>query len=145
MSDGIYPVGVTVEGQRKITEERRLRALPPDVQRPPRRGKITRVISPVGAEGEKFIYVYIRFYDTISETSQETSTRPFRLSHTAEELAMVYGEDLVGYEVKVDFMGPDPNQGVATIVNMPSRGDLEAANTLRAFGTLLAPAGNGMI
>jgi len=44
----------------------------------------------------------------------------------------------------VDFIGANSNQGIVTIISDTGEGDLEEANKLRDFGTLLAPAGSGL-
>jgi hypothetical protein len=101
----------------------------------------------VGATGLERFEVEIRFDGKSSDIQQGSYNRAFVLSHTPEELAMLYGDPdtIIGKEVIVESAGTKEDQGTATIVNSSGKGNLEKATTLAPFGTLLAPAGGGII
>jgi hypothetical protein len=119
----------------------------PDEVRGPRRGRIVRYYQRVGSIGIERIEVEIRFDDRSSDIQQGSYGRTFVLSHTPEELAMLYGDpdSIIGKIVEVKSAGLREDQGFATIVGNSGKGNLEKANTLKPFGTLLAPAGGTMI
>ena len=119
----------------------------PDERRQPRKGKIIRVHQRIGPTGLERFEVEIRFTDKESDIQQGSYRRAFILSHTPEELSMLYGDadTIIGKEVVVESSGAKEDQGVATIVNNSGKGNIEKANTLKPFGTLLAPAGGAMV
>jgi len=136
----MFPLGFSKRAQQIIDLSKEVNEKKPDAPSIPRYGKITDiVVVPDGSR--KLIFAKIRFDDQLSNTTQESQPRPFVLTHYVEELALVYGDNLVGLRVRVDYVGNREDQGYATIVNAQGEGDLEAANTLRGFQTIIAPAG----
>lgn len=119
----------------------------PDERRQPRKGIIVRFHQRVGPTGLERFEVEIRFNDKPSDIQQGSYRRAFILSHTPEELAMLYGdpETIIGKKVTVESATGREDQGVATIINESGMGNLGKATTLSPFGTLLAPAGGGII
>jgi hypothetical protein len=91
--------------------------------------------------------VEIRFDGKQSDIQQGSYKRAFILSHTMEELAMLFGDPdtIIGRRVTVESTGTKEDQGLATIVNDSGVGNLAKANTLKPFGTLLAPAGSSVL
>lgn len=124
-----------------------------DTVRPPRYGKIVEVFQAVDKAGQVTIMVDIQFFDEPqSNIQRRTYNRVFVLEHSATDLALLYGslEDVIVDAngdhriVEVRQIGDRPDQGVARIVNRNGLGDLEKANKLRDFGTIMAPAGAGL-
>lgn len=115
----------------------------PDKVQPARLGTIIKAHQVISPSGETRILVQIRFDDTVAIDTQATYAEGFILSHTVEEIALLFGEleDLIGHTVAVESTSNNQPHGIATIVSRYSSGNLEVANTLRAFGTILAPAG----
>ena len=119
----------------------------PDERRQPRKGRIINFHQRVGVTGLERFEVEIRFDDKPSDIQQGSYSRAFILSHTPEELAILYGdpETIIGKRVIVESSTGKEDQGIAIIVNDSGIGNLGKANTLSPFGTLLAPAGGGII
>ena len=119
----------------------------PDEKRQARGGKIVKYHQRVSDTGSERFEVEIRFDDKLSDIQQGSYRRAFVLSHTPEELAALYGdpETIIGKRVTVESNSGKEDQGIATIVNGSGEGNLQKANTLKPFGTLLAPAGSAMI
>ena len=119
----------------------------PDEKRSPRKGKITKYNQRVGGTGLERFEVEIRFDEKIDDIHQASYRRSFILSHTPEELAMLFGDPdtIIGKRVMVQSSTGQEDQGLAFIVNDSGKGNLEKANTLKPFGTLLAPAGSIML
>ena len=121
--------------------------------RPPRRGKIVRAYQGYLIGNIPVIMVEIAFDDKVNKIGQASYVKQFILEHPVTDLALLYGDidDLVidadgnHRTVEVRFFGDKPDQGIARIINSSGRGDLESANTLEDFGTILAPAGGGVI
>jgi hypothetical protein len=115
----------------------------PDDYSPPRTGKIVQAYQVIDPSGLTRILVQIRFDDTVAQSTQSTYTKGFILSHTVEEISLLFGEleDLIGHTVSVISNSPVQPEGIATIINTYGSGNLTTANTLSSFGTLLAPAG----
>jgi len=145
MSEGLFPIAFTPRGQHDIQNDRRTRRSSDELRTVSRYGKIVRITMPYNEDGDKrYIRAYIRFDDALSAVSQESVDKPFILGYAVEEIAMIYGDDLIGLRCRVDFIGANSNQGIVTIISDTGEGDLEEANKLRDFGTLLAPAGSGL-
>lgn len=119
----------------------------PDENRQPRTGVIVKYHQRISPTGQERFEVEIRFDDKLSDIQRGSYNRAFVLSHTPEDLAMIYGDPntIVGKRVRVESSSGREDQGIATIINDSGRGNLEKANTLKPFGTLLAPAGAGVI
>jgi hypothetical protein len=119
----------------------------PDEKRHPREGIIVKYHQRVYPTGLENFEVEVRFDDKPSDVQQGSYRRSFILTHTPEELAMLYGDPntIIGKRVTVESGTGREDYGVATIINSLGRGNLEKANTLKPFGTLLAPAGGAMI
>jgi hypothetical protein len=119
----------------------------PYEKRQPRRGIITNYHQRISDTGMERFEVEIRFDDKPSDIQQGSYDRAFVLTHTPEELAMIFGDPdtIIGKRVMVDSYGARDDQGIATIINESGMGNLEKANTLKPFGTLLAPAGSAII
>ena len=117
----------------------------PDEVTSPRKGIIVKARQVVTKTGVARILVEIRFDRKSSDIQRGSYSRPFPLIHTVEEIAMLYGslDDLIGLSVSVQTTAGRQDQGIATIINRSGVGDLNKANTLNPFGTLLAPAGSG--
>jgi hypothetical protein len=101
----------------------------------------------VGPTGLERFEVEIRFDNKQSDIQQGSYKRAFVLSHTLEEIAMIFGDPdtIIGREVTVESSGTREDQGLATIITRSGEGNLEKANTLMPFGTLLAPAGGSIL
>jgi len=127
---------------RKRDEERHSRRQPEphSIQRP-RYGTIVKTESHPTSAGLA-IFVRIRFDDSVSNVTQASGNTGFILGHPVEEVALLYGDDLTGMRAKVEFNGADKNRGIAYIINDDIIMDLDQANEVAPFGTLLAPAGN---
>jgi hypothetical protein len=119
----------------------------PDEKRQPRTGRIIKHRQLISSTGPEKFEVEIRFDDNQSDIYQGSYGRGFILSHTLEELAMLFGDPdtIIGKRVVVESAGTREDQGMATIISDSGEGNLEKANTLKPFGTLLAPAGGAMI
>lgn len=119
----------------------------PDEKRQPRRGRIVKYHQHVSSTGEENFEVEIRFDGQESDIQQGSYNRSFILGHTMEELAMLFGDPntIIGKRVVVESTGTREDQGLATIINDSGEGNLEKANTLKPFGTLLAPAGGAVL
>jgi hypothetical protein len=119
----------------------------PDEKRQARSGRIVKYHQRIGDGGMERFEVEIRFDDKLSNIQQGSYRRAFILSHTPEELAMLYGDPdtIIGKRVSVESNSGKEDQGIATIVNDSGEGNLEKANLLKPFGTLLAPAGSAMV
>lgn len=119
----------------------------PDEKRQPRRGRIVKYHQRISPTGEEKFEVEIRFDGKQSDIQQGSYDRAFILSHTMEELAMIFGDPntIIGKRVTVESSGTREDQGLATIINDSGEGNLEKANTLKPFGTLLAPAGGSVL
>jgi len=134
--------------QQKLSEQTLKQSKPrPDETRRPRYGVIVRVFQKLSGTGGERIEVEIRFDNKLSDIQQGSYNRGFILNHTPEEPAMLYGdkETLIGKKVVVHTSGDRQDQGVATIVNRNGTGNIDKANMLKPFGTLLAPAGTNVI
>lgn len=136
----VFPIGFNKRAQQIIDLGKKVDEKRPDAPSLPRYGNITEVLNVAGDTG-KLVFVKIRFDDQLSDITQASNVRSFVLTHYVEELALLYGDNLVGRRVKVDYVGNRDDQGYATITNKNGEGDLEAANTLRGFQTIIAPAG----
>jgi hypothetical protein len=119
----------------------------PDEKRQPRKGRIVKYHQRVGPTGLERFEVEIRFDNKQSDIQQGSYKRAFVLSHTLEEIAMIFGDPdtIIGREVTVESSGTREDQGLATIITRSGEGNLEKANTLMPFGTLLAPAGGSIL
>lgn len=115
----------------------------PDEHTTERLGKIVKALQIVNESGETRVVVQIRFDDTVAQSTQSSYPNGFILSHTVEEIALLFGgiDDLIGHTVALRSTSTNQPQGIATIVARYGAGNLDAANTLKPFGTLLAPAG----
>jgi len=118
----------------------------PDELRSPRKGMITKAYQFTDDTGRTQLRVEIRFDNMRNNITQTTYKSAFALSETIEDIALRYGtiDKLIGKRVVVESSSGRNDQGLATIVNSLGRGNLEQANTLKPFGTLIAPAG-GMV
>jgi len=97
---------------------------------------------PLGSEGkvsDTAVMVSVR----LDEKPEETAARAFYLGHYPSELALIYGglKDLAGLRCRLERTGHRPNQGIVYIANSNGRGNLDKANKMPDFGTILAPAG----
>ena len=115
-----------------------------DVQQP-RKGTVTDAQQMVDESGIERVYVMVRLDEKLNSIQQSSyPSQGFVLAHTIGELALAYGglKELIGLSVMIQGNGARLDQGIATIVNASGEGNLDKANTLKSFGTLLAPAGN---
>jgi hypothetical protein len=110
----------------------------PDSVNNPRYGTITEV-----RKDPTQTFVYVQFDDVPpNEFSRDTTGVPMPLAHTIEEIALVFGDELVGLKCKLESIGGDINVGLIYIIDTVGSGNLEAANKLPGFNTIFAPAGN---
>jgi len=138
--------GTTTQQQDKSSQQlENLNSRRTQLQKP-RRGTITQAYQLVGENGEDGIYIDIRFDDSLSNITQGTYAKQFTLDLLPTSLSLLYGTlgDLIGLRVLVLASGGRKDQGIATIINEFGRGNLQKASKLKPFGTLLAPAGNGI-
>jgi hypothetical protein len=138
--------GTTTHQQDKSTQQsENLNSRSMQLQKP-RKGTIVRGYQLVGESGEDRIYIDIRFDDGLSDITQSSHSKRFTLDLLPTSLSLLYGtlEDLIGLRVLVLASGNRKSQGIATIINEFGRGNLQKASKLKPFGTLLAPAGNGI-
>lgn len=115
-----------------------------DVQQP-RKGTVTDAQQMVDESGIERVYVMVRLDEKLNSIQQSSyPSQGFVLAHTIGELALAHGglKELIGLSVMIQGNGARLDQGIATIVNASGEGNLDKANTLKSFGTLLAPAGN---
>jgi hypothetical protein len=124
-----------------------------DTARPPRRGKIVNAYQAITSSKIPVIMVDIQFDDEINEIKRHTYNRSFVLEHSVTDLALLYGDlhDIVvdadgnHRTVEVRYFGVKSDRGIARIINLNGRGNLKVANDIEDFGTILAPAGGGII
>ncbi len=115
-----------------------------DVQQP-RKGTVTDAKQMVDESGSERVYVMVRMDEKLNDIQQSSyPSQGFVLAHTIGELALTHGglKELIGLTVMIQGNGARLDQGIATIVNASGEGNLDKANTLKSFGTLLAPAGS---
>jgi len=139
-----FPIARTTMRQRSIEDHYDNLRPKDNAQQPSRYGYITRVVEDLEqTSNQNVIRVNIRFDDAIPDKLASSYTRFFVLSNTAEEIAALYSNEIVGRRVRIDYTGSRPDQGIAHIDNPEGRGSIEKMSTLPAFGTLMAPAGKG--
>lgn len=142
MESSVFPVAFNEMQQRAIQHDRDLRTQEIETKRPSREGQIVRFSQVVDENtARSYMWVSIRFDDAPSEVLRGSYNRSFILGHLPEEVALLYGDDLIGLRCRVEYFGNAKNQGIAYISNPDGEGDLVQANTVAPFGTSLAPAG----
>lgn len=138
--------GYNSRQQAHSTDSRQILARKPDELKKPKRGKIVKATQLADNNGIAKLIVSIRFFDVPSDIQQGSYNTSYVLTHTAEEIAVLYGniEDIIGMTVMVQSVSGRSDTGSATIIANAGECDLEKASTLKPIGTLLAPAGSGL-
>lgn len=77
------------------------------------------------------LWVYVRFDDELSFKSQATyPDKAIPLGHTSDEVAVVYGDDIIGLRVRVEYSGARKKQGMAYIIRPSQKPDHEKSHKL---------------
>jgi hypothetical protein len=140
--DPIFPVARTNNQGKRIQEQHdNLRPAATTVQSD-RLGTIVRFVQEINEyDGSGVLFVGIQFDDTIVGNTKDTYGRLFLLGNSVDEIAIIYGNDIVGKRCRVQYVGTRKDQGTAYMANPEGKGNLEKASTIPGFGTFLSPAG----
>jgi hypothetical protein len=128
--------------RQRLSEQSNRRGRPED-SRAPVTGTITEQKIFVEPTGVKTLRVKVRVDRKPSVVTRATYASYYPLEQSMSEVYLIHGDEIVGKRCKIEYFGPRENTGVVYIIeDRPGFDDPEAAATLPAFGTLLAPAGS---
>ena len=94
-------------------------------------------------KGKKYFQVRVLIDKEYSLYYQADPIEWYGLGHPMDVIVHIYGDNLIGRRVKIDYRGIYPHQGVVTITGAKgNEGDMELATEIAPLGTILAPAGS---
>lgn len=127
--------------ERRASEQKQNQGRMEDIQAPVK-GVITeqRIFTRPG--GNSIMKVKVRIDSKFDKIHRSTYAVYYPLGQSAEEIYLVYGDNIVGRRCRIVFSGPRETSGTVYIESGNSPSDPEAAGNLPAFGTILAPAGS---
>lgn len=113
--------------------------------RPPIYGQIIDQKLLVNQLGAKVFHVRIHFDNRDSEITRGVEKSWYGLGYPVDFIMHVFGNDLIGKRCIVHFKTVDITSGVVYIVHDSDfRADMDAAETLPALSTILAPPGSSL-